>query len=643
MKKIFTNQLMADIQLRLLCFCLITLSFSIYSCKKYLDVVPDNVATIEHAFANRTEAEKVLFTCYSYLPNEGHPDLNAGFSGGDELWTYWPLTQDYFYLDPYNIARGLQNPTTPNLNYWDDISGKNLWQAIRMCNIFLENINKVSDIDPFLKNRWVSEVKFLKAYYHWYLFRQYGPIPVMDKNLEITASPAEVKVYRLPVDSVVHYISALIDDAVSGKDANLPDKIVSQSTELGRITKPAALAIKARLLVTAASPLFNGNADFSGFKNNNGQLLFNQTYDAGKWKAAADACKAAIDAAEKSGSTLYHFNEVGFNLDAATKIEMNIRNAVCEKWNSELLWGTTTGGIPTYWLQLYACPQINPNEINLDLKGKLAPTLKMAELFYSNHGVPIEEDKTYDYAGRYQLRSTDPADTMLQQNYKTAALHFNREPRFYADLGFDGSKWFMKNGLYDIQSKAEEYAGKKQSRLYSVTGYFAKKLVNWNLVATKTGVTVESYPWPIMRLSDLYLLYAEALNESSQSGAALPYLNKIRERAGLNSIESSWTAFSKNPGKFNSVTGLRAIIQQERGIELAFEGSRFWDLRRWKTAPQVLSQPVYGWDVNQKSFEDYNRRVLLFTQRFEGPKDYLWPIKESNLQINPNLVQNPGW
>ncbi|RFZ85234.1 RagB/SusD family nutrient uptake outer membrane protein [Mucilaginibacter terrenus] len=631
-----------NLNLILFSCCVVLVTAGMTSCKKYLDVVPDNVATIEHAFANRTEAEKVLFTCYSYLPDDGHPDLSAGLNGGDELWTYWPITQDAYYLDPYNIARGLQNPTTPNLNYWDDVGGKNLWQAIRMCNIFLENINKVSDIDPFLKNRWISEAKFLKAYYHWYMFRQYGPIPVMDKNLEITASPGAVKVYRLPVDSVVHYISDLIDDAVSGKDANLPDKIANQTTELGRVTKPAALAIKARLLVTAASPLFNGNSDFSGLKNNNGQVLFNATYDPSKWQKAATACKAAIDAAEKAGSTLYHFNAVGYNLDDATKTEMSIRNAMCEKWNNELIWGGTSGTI-TDNLQLYACPQINPNEINLDLKGKLAPTLKMAELFYTNHGVPIDEDKTWDYAGRYQLRATQATDTLLQPNYRTAALHFDREPRFYADLGFDGAKWFMKNGLFNIQSKAEEYSGKKQSRLYSVTGYFAKKVVNWNLVESKTSVTLETYPWPIMRLSDLYLLYAEALNESGQGAAALPYLNRIRERAGLNSVESSWTTYSKNPGKFNSMTGLRSIIQQERGIELAFEGSRFWDLRRWKTAPQVLSQPVYGWDVNQKSFEDYNRRVLLFTQRFEGPKDYLWPIKESDLQINPNLVQNPGW
>jgi hypothetical protein len=168
-------------------------------------------------------------------------------------------------------------------------------------------------------------------------------------------------------------------------------------------------------------------------------------------------------------------------------------------------------------------------------------------------------------------------------------------------------------------------------------------MVNWNLVFTNTSLTVENYPWPVIRLSDLYLLYAEALNESGNGAAGLPYLNKIRERAGLGTIESSWTNFSKNPGKYSTIDGLRQIIQQERGIELAFEGSRFWDLRRWKTAPQVLSAPVYGWDINQTTSEDFHRRVLLYSPQFVGPRDYFWPVREYNLQVNPNLVQNPGW
>jgi hypothetical protein len=614
-------------------------------CKKsYLDIVPDNVATIDNVFANRNEAEKYLFTCYTYLPQEGHPDKNPAFSGGDEAWTYWPMTQDFFFLDPYNIARGNQNRDNPYMNYWDSFDGKSLWQGIRTCNIFLENVDRVPDLQPYVKERWVAEAKFLKAYYHWYLLRMYGPIPILDKNLPTTATPEEVQVYRAPVDSVVNYISNLLDDAAAGEaNSGLPSVITSTSTELGRVTKVAALSIKARVLVTAASPLFNGNTDFAGLKGKNGMPLFNATYDVTKWERAATACKAAIDAANAVNIKLYYFNSSLVTVDPTTKTELNIRNAICEKWNSELIWGSTASGNPTYWLQLYAIPQLDPNNFNGDLKGKLAPPLKMAELFYTNNGVPIEEDKTWDYANRFNLRTVTNADTGMQEGYKTIGLHFNRERRFYADMAFDGSKWFMKNGNYNIQSKSEQYTGKKQSRIYSITGYYTKKLVNWNLVYSSTNTTVESYPWPVIRLADVYLMYAEALNESGKSAEALPYLNQIRARAGLKSVETSWSTYSNQPGKYTNVEGLRDIIHHERAIEMAFEGSRFWDLRRWKTAPAVLSQPIYGWDIEKSTYEDYNRKVLLYNPRFIGPRDYFWPIKEYNLQINPNLAQNPGW
>jgi hypothetical protein len=322
---------------------------------------------------------------------------------------------------------------------------------------------------------------------------------------------------------------------------------------------------------------------------------------------------------------------------------MNIRNAVCEKWNSELIWGLTSGGTPTNWLQLYAMPQLDANNINLNLKGKLAPPLKMAELFYTSNGVPIDEDNTWDYANRFVLRTVAATDSGMQEGYQTIGLHFNREKRFYADMAFDGSKWFMKNGNYNVQSKLEQYTGKKQSRLYSITGYYTKKVVNWNLVYSATNVTVESYPWPVMRLGDLYLLCAEALNETGDQAGALSYINPIRARAGLASVESSWSTYSNKPTKYTTKEGLRDIIRQERGIEMAFEGSRFWDLRRWKTAPQTLSAPIYGWDILQSSYEDYNRKVLLYNPRFIAPRDYFWPIKEYNLQVNPHLVQNSGW
>nr|WP_295870530.1 RagB/SusD family nutrient uptake outer membrane protein [uncultured Chitinophaga sp.] len=615
----------------------------LFACNKYLDIVPDNVATLDHAFSNRLEAEKYLFTCYAYLPQDDHPDKNPAFSGGDEAWTYWPMTEDFFFLDPYNIARGNQNVAQPYMNYWDGYDGESLWQGIRACNIFLENINNVRDLQPYERDRWTAEATFLKAYFHWYLLRMYGPIPIADKNLPITASPEEVKVFRQPVDTVVNYIAGLIDAVAGNENSALPAKITSTTTELGRITRAAALAIKARVLVTAASPLFNGNSDFAGMKNKDGQPLFNPQYDAAKWEKARIACKQAIDVAQAAGSKLYYFNPAVGTVDPATKVEMNIRNAVCEKWNSELIWGQTSGGTPTFWLQTYACPQLDPNVFNLNLKGKLAPPLKIAELFYTRNGVPVEEDRTWNYAARYQLRTATVKDTGIQEGYRTIGLHFEREPRFYADMAFDGSTWFMKNGNYNIQSKLEQHSGKKQSRLYSVTGYYTKKIVNWNLVYNNTSLEVESYPWPIMRLGDLYLLYAEAANETGKPADALFYLNQLRARAGLPSVEYSWSTYSTKPTKYSTQEGLRDIIRQERTIEMAFEGSRFWDLRRWKTAPQVLNQPIFGWDILQSTYEGYNRRVFLYSPRFVAPRDYFWPIRESNLQINPNLVQNTGW
>ncbi|OOG18363.1 hypothetical protein BWD42_11150 [Sphingobacterium sp. CZ-UAM] len=623
------------------------LLFMMNSCKKnFLDVVPDNVSTIDHAFSNRNEAEKFLFTCYDGLPREGHPEMNPGMNTGDEFWIYWPMhsSEDYSTLSPYNIARGLQNRNQPEMNYWDSFDGKSMWNGIRNCNIFLENIDRVKDVEPYMKDRWIAEAKFLKAYFHWYLFRMYGPIPVVDKNLPINASPDEVKVSRQSTDDVVNYIVGLLDEAAAGEGSvGLPEKILDQSTELGRITKPIALAIKARILVTAASPLFNGNPDFANIKNRDGKTLFNATYDQKKWDRALEACKLAITAAEKANIGLYRFNSPGNPVDDFTKTEMSIRNAVCEKWNTELIWGTTTKPDDTWTLQLYASPQLDPNVANPSLKGQLAPTLKMAELFYTKNGVPITEDKTWDYVNRFQLRTATAADHGIQNGYQSVGLHFDREPRFYADMAFDGSTWYMENGNFNIKAKSGQHSGKKQTRIYSVTGYYTKKLVNWKMVATPINVVVERYPWPVVRLGDLYLLYAEALNETDNKTLALEYVNKVRDRAGLKSVESSWANFSKNPNKYTDKNGLREIIQQERLIEMAFEGSRFWDLRRWKKAGEILNQPIYGWDVIRSEYVDYNRRILLFNQSFNSPRDYFWPIKDDNILVNPNLVQNGGW
>ncbi|MGV8879170.1 MAG: RagB/SusD family nutrient uptake outer membrane protein [Sphingobacteriaceae bacterium] len=619
-------------------FTLVILSVA-SSCKKYLDVVPDNVATIDNAFSMRNQAEKFLFTCYSYMPRDGDINQDPAMLGGDELWQVVELGGTYF-----NIARGFQNVVNPYGDNWG-----NYYRALRDCNIFLENIDRVPDIKETEKRRWIAEVKFLKAYYHFYLVRMYGPIPIIKNNLPIDANANEVKVTRDPVDSCFNYISALLDEA----SISLPETIDNPTRELGRVTKLIALSLKAKVLVTAASPLFNGNTDQATLKNPDGTMLFNTTFSKVKWDSAAVACKRAIDMAHAQGLKLYHYNPAfeQFQLSDTIKTQLSIRNAITDKWNSEVIWGNTF--VNTSGLQALFTPFLDPRYLDqTSTRGLHSPTLRIAEMFYTENGIPINEDRTWNYAGRYALRTAKDADKKyLRKGKTTASLNFDREPRYYADLGFDAGIWYGQGNyndkndaaLFSLEAKFKEVQGAGKGGFATVTGYYIKKLVHYQNVVVQSGYTVTPYPWTTIRLGDLYLLYAEALNESAGPGADVyKYLNLIRERAGLKTVESSWEGFSTNPGKYKTETGLRDIIRQERLIELAFEGQRFWDLRRWKEATKVMNAAVTGWDVSQTTNAAYYLPKALFNQSF-GVKDYFWPIADGNITVNRNLVQNIGW
>ncbi|WP_159731661.1 RagB/SusD family nutrient uptake outer membrane protein [Sphingobacterium sp. 18053] len=619
----------------------------------YLDVVPDNAPTIDNAFTMRSEAIKYLATCYSYLPNDGEPTINPAFMAGDELWLDYPTRS--INGTNWNIARGNQSVTDPYVNYWDghiinNVRERSMFNAIRDCNIFLENIQnpeKVRDMTQDERTTWEGEVLFLKAYYHFMLMRHYGPIPIMDVNVPVTAPIEDTQVKRQPIDQVADYIVKLLDEAAS----KLPSAVQSPVTDLGHITKPIALGIKAKVLLYAASPLFNGNTDYATFKNVDGTLFFNQSFQAEKWRKAAQAAKEAIAACEELGMNLYEFPTPVRPLSNTTMIQMSIRNAVTEKWNREIIWGNSNSR--TWQLQYSSMAHIDPNNAgNNSVNGTLAPTIKIIEQFYTKNGVPMDEDKTLDFSNKNQLRTGTHDERFNNiENYRTARLHFDRENRFYANVGFDGGVWYMENS----PSQTDENTWTTQLRLglfgsgvsVPITTYYPKKLVNWKF-AFKDGNSshIEEYPWPMLRLADLYLMYAEALNESEGPTAdVFLYLDKIRKRAGLEGVKESWAKYAFNSAKPTTKEGLRAIIQRERNIEMSFEGSRFWDLRRWKLAAQELNKNITGWDRNQDKDhpELFYQEQTFYQQRFVAPRDYFWPIKESDLLVNPNLVQNPGW
>ena len=619
-------------------FALIILSV-VSSCKKFLDVVPDNIATIDNAFTMRSQAEKFLFTCYSYMPKDGLINQDPAMMGGDEIWSQ----DDYAGVTYLNVAKSYQNKVSPFFDSW-----VSMYRAMHDCNIFLENINRVPDLQEIEKRRWIAEVKFLKAYYHFYLVRMYGPIPILKVNLPIDADINQVKVYREPVDSCFKYIIKLLDEA----NIDLPVSIDNPTREQGRITHLIALSFKAKVLVTAASPLFNGNTDQIGLKNHDGTPLFNTVFSQAKWDSATVACKRAIDIAQSDGLMLYKYRpDLLLAISDTIKTQLSIRNSITVKWNSEIIWANTQTN--STWIQQLATPFLDPLFLDEAItRGLLSPPLKIAEMFYSRNGVPITEDITWNYNGRYNLRTAREGDKKyIRKGSTTASLNFDREPRYYADLGFDTGIWYGQGKyddkqdllLFNLKAKFKEIQGAGKASFGTVTGYYIKKLVNYQNVIGVSSYSVNSYPWTIIRLADLYLLYAEALNESAGPGPEVyKYVNLVRERAGLQSVESSWSSYSINPTKYTSQIGMRDIIHQERSIELAFEGQRFWDLRRWKEATKVLNNPITGWDVNQTGAAGYYMPKTIFNQTF-GIKEYFWPIKDDNITVNRNLVQNLGW
>lgn len=629
--------------------CIITpvivVMVALFSCKDYLDIVPDNIATLENAFAMRATAERFLFTCYSWMPPHAGLSANPGFMSGDELWSIY----GYWTGSSWLIARGEQNKVNTLVNYWEGQNyGVDLYQGIRECNIFLENIYNVPDMDIFEKDRWASEVKFLKAYYHFWLLRMYGPVCIVDENLPISAGVEEVKIYRQPVDNCFKYILDLIDEAMEG----LPDRIEAITNEAGRIDKAIALSIKAYIQVTAASPLFNGNTDYSGFTDHNGTPFFNPDFDPDKWKTAAETCGEAIELCHSLGYSLYQFQPSlsQYTLAESTITQMSIRNSVCERWNREIIWGDPNSIMGSSQQANFTPRGLDPqNAGGMSGMGCINPTLKMVQLFYTKNGVPINEDPEWNYEDRFGLRVAGETDKYnLIYGYSTSKLNFDREDRYYASLGFDGGNWYGQ-GKYDdlntfnVKSKMGQPAGIINLEGYTVTGYVPKKLVHFENIINANNITTTWYSWPVMRLANLYLLYAEALNEQDGPGEEVyHWVDLVRERAGLNGVVESWTNHSIYPDKYTTQDGMRKIIHQERAIEFAFEAQRYWDLRRWKRAMDELNGSIEGWDVQQEIAETYYVPAVLFEQTF-SLKNYLWPIEENTILVNRKLEQNPGW
>ncbi len=627
--------------------CSVTLFIS---CEEYLDIVPDGTQELSLLFNRKETAYNALANCYSYVPqNDG--TYSSYVLASDELAAPVPKEPNSIKL-----MKGQQNVSSPLMGYWSGFSATgrgqgSLWEGIRSCNTLIDNIDLVVDMDQTEKNQWKAEAKFLKAYFHFLLVRNYGPIPIVDVNLPISASDEAVRLDRKTVDECFSYIVETIDAAIAG----LPEKIIGNN-DVGRIDQVIATAMKAKVLLYSASPLFNGNTSLYGdFVNADGVHFFNQNEETSKWELAANAAKEALDAAIANGATMYYFTDTAPSFDTnnfqfkLVRDQYNNRFSITDPWNSELIWGNSSPVTNGQWWQIQSPSMMkDPSSSSVEASWQwLSPSLRIAETYYTKNGLPIDEDLSFDYSDRYG-RTTVAFNQRFYAQFanRTAKLNLNREPRFYASLGFDRGINRTWGNIWNLKMRKGEVHGRvANTGDYLVTGYALKKLVHQDSEGDAYNKTI-TYPWPMMRLSELYLNYAEALNEfSGPSTEVYEALNKIRERAGIPTIQDAWTnvTYAKSLNKHTDKDGLREIIQQERMIELAFEGHRYYDIRRWKLAEKYFTTPIKGWSVDEDSEANYYQIMDISQRSFNSPRDYLQPISFTELSRNPKLIQNPGW
>ena len=612
----------------------------------FLDVVPDNVATEEHAFADRYTVEKYLASCYWRMPKTANWNENPGIHGAMEMVFNTETTPNGM-----KMGLGQDSPTSALMNYW--ASDYSLYAGIRDCNTFMAGIGDVKDLDEYEKKRMVAEVKMLKAYFHFYLLSYYGPICPLRESPAVNESTQGVRVYREKVDDCFQYVIDLMDEVIESEA--LPLILSNPTTEFGRFTQPVAYMMKAKMLLYWASPLFNGNTDYNSFLDHNGEPFFNQVYDASRWTVAAEACKKAVEICEAGGVRLYQPSDYisAKKLSDQTLLVQTLRGVISHRWNAELIWSNTS--YPAGQSFQSECFTFFESALSLNTAQRMSVPLSTVELFYSNNGVPIEEDVTYDYTNRYSLRTGDEEHRYyIQKGEQTAVLNFDREPRYYSTLGFDRGKWYGNSYKNTPDDDAEclypknrfgEYSSAGDPGYYNTTGYWPKKLVSINSAyRDPNSLTWESYPFPDMRFADLLLMCAEALNESKDvpDAEVYKYIDMVRERAGLEGVLQSWRKYSNHPEKPTTKEGMREIIQRERKIELACEGSYYWDSRRWKTALQEQNRLIQGWNINASDAENYYTVTPVYEQSFSF-KNYLAPIPESDIVKNPQLIQNPGW
>ncbi len=677
------------------------------SCAKFLDVVPEeDILSLESIFERKSQTVAWFKTCYAYM-NSVRANINKT---PDALGTDEVVAGDFLkygqaafghYFHGIMIGSGLQNKVAPYGDIWngDYRQADVAYEAIRYINIFLERVKLTTETDNGLgmpydmtdeeKIYMRAELKVLKANFYFELVRRYGPIVLVPENLSVDSPDAELQIPRTSVEECFQTMIELIDEAMPDLMSINPDVENGKSIfQQAYHSSEGAEFLKALILFYRASPLFTDqNGYYRSFTNRDGEFMFGKsttsyveyTMDDRKamWLEAEAQIEKAIEVAHAGGVKLFdEGTRLGKRSTELLNYMYNIEYSVlCPNFgNIEAVYVTKyTDNFNFPSLVLPKFPTENTfehYEHSGEHQGGLAASLKQVEKYYTKNGLPIQYDSDWQYSARYRLdRTTDTKyDQVIALDSTTLRLHLEREPRFYAHIASDRTYWQRGDRSVDnllVKVYRDETFGTQEQTIgqtfsQNLSGYYIKKRVYSDIHtgSYRQSIQQKNDGVAVFRLAELYLMITEARNESgaySDNNYIFEYMDLVRERAGIPTTQVSWSTYSTEPSKLNDQVGRREVIQREWDIEFAYEGHRFWNLRRWLTAHVELNGTLLGWNIlGNNNVEFYNMndaggearpielRQADVVNKFVYPRDYLFPIRDEQVLIS-GAKQNPGW
>lgn len=545
--------------------CLGTLLASMASCD-ILDVDPLDTYTEEDVFSDVQLLKSYVHRNYN-LPQNGWSHKALRFACDESI-------NNFNWENSYQVIEGTVTP--------DQLGNLDIWQAyyenIKNCNIFFEHMEQVNKVDQPERNHLIGEVTFFRALYYMELVNRFGGVPMITKSYQLENADEMLKVKRASYEECVDSIVTWFDRAAT---SYLPEKYESDA-DFGRVTKTAALAMKSRMLLYAASPWWQVRS----------------------YEEAADAAEEVIKLCG------------GLNVN---NLDPDYQGMFLNPESSEII-----------FQRLYN------QEFGHYFDAENSPN--------GWHGYSAT-CVTQEMVDSYEKRGGVMPDTQWYDGKNSTSVNpwEDRDPRFYASIVCDGQTF--RDGEAEFYIYENGTSGGKDSEYgtdnwnYSETHYTIRKFMDEKLINLWSEKAY--HPWIYCRLAEIYLNYAEAKYFCGDEVTARQYVNFIRERA-RNMAEDPANML---PDITESGDALLKKIQQERKVELAFEEHRYFDVRRWKIAEDTQIGQFHGIKITKKDdgSKTYTITNVGNPRNFIAPNHYLAPIPNHERRKNAELTQNPGY